>query len=101
MSKKGFINCPNCGYEYLPAEIYLPNEFLGRPREIRRTSEGNIDTFSGTSQNLEETYYCDKCNKPFKISAKIEYTTTLAPELDFSEDYVAPIYKDRIELKEE
>ena len=25
------IICPKCGREYLPAEIYYPNFFFGRP----------------------------------------------------------------------
>lgn len=29
--KLELIICPKCGREYLPAEIYYPNEFLGKP----------------------------------------------------------------------
>ena len=35
--KLNIIICPNCGAEYLPAEIFLPDSFLGRPGVVDKT----------------------------------------------------------------
>ena len=42
MAKKNTIRCPHCGCEYLPAEIYLPNDFLGYPTNIIKDEKGEI-----------------------------------------------------------
>ena len=39
------IECPVCNTSYLPAEIFLPNSFLGKPYDIEKTSTGKIDMF--------------------------------------------------------
>ena len=45
--KVEYIVCPKCGREYLPAEIYLPNSFLGRPHDIYRLTNGKVESFEG------------------------------------------------------
>ena len=40
--KLNIIICPNCGAEYLPAEIFLPDSFLGRPGVVDKDSSGKI-----------------------------------------------------------
>ena len=41
------ITCPNCGAEYLPAEVYIPDSFLGKPKTVDKDSSGKIIYFSG------------------------------------------------------
>ena len=54
------IKCPNCGVEYLPGEIYIPNNLVGQPKDIERTIDGKIDVYSGIPQNLTETFECEE-----------------------------------------
>ena len=35
-NKSNIIICPNCGAEYLPAEIFLPDSFLGKHKTINK-----------------------------------------------------------------
>ena len=58
MARKNTIGCPHWGCEYLPAEIYLPNDFLGRPGEIFKDENGVILGFQGTDMNTTETFTC-------------------------------------------
>lgn len=70
------IKCPHCGCEYLPAEIYLPNELLGRPKNIdKEHMTGRIMEYMGSSMNLKETYMCDRCDTLFKVTANINFNT--------------------------
>lgn len=81
------IKCPKCEMEYLPAEIYLPNELLGTPKYISKDYSGKIIDFTHKSMNLDEKYICDKCGTAFKVSAKISFKTVVDEENDFNEDY--------------
>ena len=99
--KDNNIRCPYCDWEYLPGEIYLPNHFLGQPKDVTRTSDGKIDLYDGLEQSLEETFTCLNCNKNFKIKANITYETIKNNKLNMSEDYETQKYKDRITLKED
>ena len=69
MSKKDtpIIKCPICGYEYLPAEIFFADEFLGDPGEIIRPMGKEIDCYLGDGMKLAEDFVCDSCGvTPFK-----------------------------------
>lgn len=102
-SKINTIKCPCCGYEYLPAEIFLPDYILGKPTDIIRTVSGEIDTVQGLSPQLEETFECVRCNRTFKILAHISFESKTINDVkkSFDEPYVSPLYKDRITLKED
>ena len=69
------IKCPVCGAEYLPAEIYLPDNFLGKPTEIVRDSLGRIEFHFGTNSDLDEEFICDYCATHFKVHANINFET--------------------------
>ena len=78
------IKCPNCGCEYLPAEIYLPDTFLGKPRKIDKEHiTGKILDYMGSSMNLTETYTCDKCDTEFKVIANINFNTQKAEDSQY------------------
>lgn len=84
MAKRTTIRCPHCGCEYLPGEIYLPNEFLGQPKDICRDEKGNVLLFKGNDMNTAETFYCYECNKSFAVNATVTFKTT--PLVDMFEE---------------
>lgn len=94
------IACPHCKYEYLPAEIYIPKYYFGKPYAIERDVEGKILNYEGTSIDLFETYTCDKCNHTFRIISKIGFSTEEDKLENFDEEYCSPIHKNNLFLEE-
>ena len=99
--KLDIITCPCCGAEYLPAEIFLPNSFLGKPKIIDKDSSGKLIYYNGSNMNLVEYYTCDYCNKTFRVDAKIQFNTTFNSNVDFDEEYSTPLKKKRLFLLED
>lgn len=95
------INCPNCGMEYLPSEIYIPKHFFGSPKDIERTYDGKIIQFDGTSIDTKEEYKCDGCGKSFYINAQIKFQSYLDEKIDFDTDYSTPLKIKKFSLFEE
>lgn len=86
------IKCPVCGYEYLPSEIFLPDDFTGKQTGIIRDDNGEIICFSTKEKPcLEQEFVCDHCNSAFKVKAVISYEVKACPEHDFDEDYIVKI----------
>ena len=85
------ISCPECGAEYLPAEIFLPFNYFNKPFFIRKDENGKIINQLDGEINLQETYTCDHCNKTFTVDSKIIFSTKLAETEDFSEDFTVKI----------
>lgn len=87
------FRCPHCGAQYLPAEIYMPGAFLGRPDDLVKDSLGKIlyeDYKEGQEPDMIEHYICDYCEKPFVVEATVTYKTMAEePEKDFSTTYVS------------
>ena len=96
------IKCPKCGAQYLPAEIFLPNEFLGKPKTIFKDNNGIIEDYSGNSMDTEEEYICDYCDTPFNIYATVQFKTLINEGKNFNELYVTkiPVKKQTFELSE-
>lgn len=84
------IKCPYCGYEYLPGEIYVPNNFLGKPTKIFRDN-GKVYSSEGIPQDLSESYICDNCNKNFIVITRVMYETHADPKYKFDEEYTTTI----------
>ena len=91
------IECPNCGTQYLPGELFLPKHFLGQPTDIQRDENGKILSYSGIDQDLKEEYLCDKCNKKMLITANIKFNVTLE---DDGEEHTTVIKKSKLSLPE-
>lgn len=85
MGKKTTIKCPNCGCEYLPAELFYPKTFFGEPTDIVKDETGAILGYSGADMNTSETYLCDKCNKSFSIEATVAFKTSIIEDV-FEDD---------------
>jgi len=86
MDDKIVIKCPHCGREYLPCEIYYPDDLLGSAKNIIRDGK-TIIYFDGNNMNLKESYICDECGKSFDVEAKITFETTKDEKYDFDDDY--------------
>jgi hypothetical protein len=67
------IKCPHCRCEYLPGEIFNPTYFLGQPTDVIRNGYGEVLGHMGVEQDTTETFICGKCEKEFKVTAKISY----------------------------
>lgn len=99
---KNVIRCPNCGAEYLPAEIYLPDYFLGRPCHIEKDHLfGKINNYEGRAMDTFETYNCDYCGVTFSVSAKIKFETKEIESTSFSKPYTTKIQKNNFVLDED
>ena len=88
------IECPCCKYEYLPAEIFVPRAYFGKPENIERDSNGKLLSYEGTSVDLFETYFCDNCNTEFRVVSKLQLTTELTFPGSFNEEYVTKLPSD-------
>ena len=100
LRKNEVIECPHCGREYLPAEIFISNGFFGKPTFIDRDCYGKIIDFCGTNIDNTETYICDNCNKEFKIIAKLNFTIS-EKTIDFDEAYSIKLKQDKLKLNED
>lgn len=94
------IACPHCGYEYLPAELYVPSGFFGKPFMLERDEAGKLINYEGSSIDLFETYTCDKCNHEFRVVAKIGFSTEDDKLQNFDEEYMSTISKNTLFLEE-
>ena len=92
------IKCSQCGYEYLPAEIYLPNEFLGKPKSVMKDVNGKIIGFDGIKMNDTETYKCDNCDTLFEVVSTTYFTTK--PVGQSSDEYVTKLSSDKFTMAE-
>ena len=88
---KNIIVCPKCGYQYTPAEIFIPDYFLGKPSFIKRDIDGEIIDVIGTKPDLTELYRCDSCGTSFNIKASIDFETNVDVETDFNTPYRSTI----------
>lgn len=93
-----YIVCPHCGAEYAPAEVFLPKSLLGNPQYVKRSIEGKIQAVAGEQMDLNETYMCDFCTKPFTVRASISFNTA-ACTADLNTDNSVP-HTERFRMKE-
>lgn len=94
------IVCPYCGYEYSPEEIYIPEAFFGRAKNIERDNAGKIIYFVGKGMDLNESYRCDKCNTKFKVKCDLKFYATSEAK-DFSNSYSTKINKPNLFMSED
>ena len=85
------IECPRCGRQYLPAEIFIPKVFFGKPRDIVRDVYGKILEYEDTSLDSTESYTCDKCNTTFEVKAKISFFTDTNKSSNMDDDYISSV----------
>ena len=82
------ITCPHCGYQYTPADIFMPGELVGKPETVLRDALGKIilqDYDEDDEPCYIEHYVCDHCGKPFTVEPSVSYKVKKEDEtLDFS-----------------
>lgn len=69
------IKCPHCGWEYLPCEIFYPDDMLGKVSDVMRDDNGKVLFFNGESLNLKEEFVCDNCGTTFTVEGIINFKT--------------------------
>lgn len=92
------IVCPHCGCEYLPSEIFIPDTLLGKPKQIVKNVNGEIQYYDGIMPDNNESYVCDNCGKKFNVVAHVSYTTSTDPE--FQRTYVTKLFEPKLTLDE-
>lgn len=85
------IECPHCGRQYLPAEIFVPKYFFGKPKDIVRDVYGKILEYEDTSVDTCETYTCDKCNTTFDIKVRMCFLTDKNTVENMDSEYVSSV----------
>lgn len=87
------VKCPHCGWEYLPCEIFMPNDFAGKSKNIIRDALGKIlyvEFEDGFEPEQKEKYICDNCGKEFTAQCSMAATTDVIDEAeDFSNEFVS------------
>ena len=79
------IKCPKCGYEYVAAEIFFPQDLLGKPNNIIRDDKGHIVLVEGESPCFEEEFECENCDSVFKARLDINFNSSCDKDLDEDE----------------
>lgn len=79
------IKCPHCGFEYLPGEIFYPNDLTGELKynSIIRDPLGKIlyEEYKEDGRPVtEEHFTCENCGKPFIINVETKYSTKVEDE---------------------
>jgi len=94
------ITCPICGTEYLPSEIFLPNDVFGKQYDITKDDNGKIKFYLGDDPNLDEEFICECCNTKLNITMKMSFDIKEFED-DFDEEYSVEINKPKkIKLEE-
>ena len=86
------IKCPNCGKEYLPSEIFIPDYLIGKPRTIVREGK-EIISADGILPDMQEEFFCDDCNTKFEVVAKISYVTKANDQDMYNNEYISEYNK--------
>ena len=85
------IKCPHCGAEYLPEEIFCPENFKTSVSNIIK-DDGKLLHHSGKSlaeEDIIENYICDKCSHSFKVKASLSFSSE---KDEFEEDVIINIW---------
>lgn len=92
------IICPNCGAEYLPCEIFIPDVFIGKSYHVDRDKDGKIITFDGEAPDVKESFQCYRCGRKFNVDTEINFKTSFE---NFSATYTTKIKKPQLFMKED
>lgn len=96
------VRCPVCGTSYLPSEIFYPNEFFGKQKDITRNASGEIEFYLGDDPNYDEEFVCESCLTKLKIHANLNFNVEINSDEDFDEEYSTPINRPKkFKLEEE
>lgn len=83
------IKCPKCGREYLPCEIFYPEDMMLSTNVIK-DENGKIIYFEGNQPDGFESYICDGCGEEFTVKVSMTFDVE-KPEVDFDDDFTEDI----------
>ena len=95
-----YVECPQCGAQYHPAELYIPKSFFGSP-SIVKDSFGKIVSCTGTPMDVHEKYQCDYCDSPLDINARVDIRVFYNKKRDVKKPHVTPLKHHQFTLKED
>lgn len=96
------IKCPHCGAEYMPSEIFYPEDLLPNSEIVTKDDKGRIIAQAGSPMNLEEDFVCEYCNHAFTAKADFSFSSEKNEGHDFGFECSLPMYdRERVELKED
>lgn len=102
LNRIDIIRCPNCGAEYTAGEIYLPKCFLGVPKHIERDATTHRILYDmGKPMDTKETYICNYCDTPFKVSAYVKFNVEEDTKHNFNKEHTTSLKKKMLFLNEE
>lgn len=87
------IKCPVCGQNYLPSEVFIPESFFGKQKDITRNASGEIEFYLGDDPDYNEEFVCESCLSKLKIHANLIFNVEVDNGEDFDEDYSTQINK--------
>lgn len=74
------IECPYCGYQYMLADIIIPDFYFGKAKEIERDYAGKIINKIGYRPPTHQwKYNCDKCFRDFELRVICSWSTVIIP----------------------
>lgn len=92
------IKCPKCGAEYTLADIFFPEDLLGKPTNVIKDDEGKILFIEGEVPQLVEDWECERCGTDFKVRLDIKPLVEYDKKFDFSDDYSIDLNADDKEV---
>lgn len=87
------IKCPHCGAEFVPSEIFMPGELIGKANKVIKDPNNRI-LYVEYAEDWEPAtvahFTCDVCDKSFTVEPVIMYKVKKeAEELDFQNESVS------------
>lgn len=69
------ITCPCCGAQYLPAEIFIPEEvFKTDNKQVQKSPIDGVFPENFKYQlDLAESYICDFCDTSFRVYMDVDF----------------------------
>lgn len=102
MARIDIITCPCCGAEYTAGELYVPEAFLGQPKQLEKEALTHRILFDGGNMmDTKEHYICDYCNTPFNIYAYVKFNTEEDRRHNFNKNYATSLKKNFLFLDED
>lgn len=89
----GAVECPHCGYQLHPSEVFMPDDLAGKPKLIVRDPLGKLlyaEYEDDSEPCLTQDFECPHCGRGFRAKAKVEFSAEPLPEEDdFSQEAVS------------
>jgi hypothetical protein len=80
------VKCPKCNAEYFLEELFIPDEVIGKHKDVVKDLKGKIVYSKEVSESSEicDDYICDYCGANFKYKIKLQVEPIYSEETDLS-----------------